>query len=145
MNDTSFGGTLLRGKRKTARPLALRVPLHVVLKSHRQDLHRSARRVEKEIRFVGGKSVLRLVVHANHVHLILCFRSRDEWLRFIRLTPARLAKLLGPGLWKLRPWSRVAAWGFALRRLENYLLRNHQEVEILRINELLDGVPAPDG
>ncbi|NUM89626.1 MAG: hypothetical protein HUU37_10510 [Bdellovibrionales bacterium] len=126
-----------------ARPVATRVPLHVVLKSRRQDLHRHGRALEREIRAAGGRAVRRVVVHANHVHLILCFSHRRHWNRFIRLACARMARLLGAGLWKLRPWSRVASWGKSLYVLERYLQKNSEEVRILRINELLDGVPEP--
>ncbi|NUM87938.1 MAG: hypothetical protein HUU37_01925, partial [Bdellovibrionales bacterium] len=91
----------------------------------------------------GGPAVRRVVVHANHVHLILCFSHRRHWNRFIRLVPARVARLLGAGLWRLRPWSRAASWGKSLHILEWYLQKNSEEVRILRINELLDGVPEP--
>ncbi|NUM88432.1 MAG: hypothetical protein HUU37_04430, partial [Bdellovibrionales bacterium] len=63
----------------------------------------------------------------------------------IRLAPARMARLLGAGLWKLRPWSRAASWGKSLYILERYLQKNSEEVRILRINELLHGVPEPPG
>ncbi|NUM89671.1 MAG: hypothetical protein HUU37_10735 [Bdellovibrionales bacterium] len=108
----SFGGSLLEGKRKSRRPVATRTPLHVVLKSHRHDLHRRARRISAVI---SRHTVVRNhVVHANHIHLEVRVRSRESWCRFIRSLTAELAIFLGPGVWRLRPWTRPVVWGVAV-------------------------------
>ena len=83
-----FGGNLNEGKRKTARPLSVKTPIHLILKSTTHRLFNPYNRdLEKTLRSLAGKyhiKIYDLAFNWSHVHLVISFRSRDAYLKFIR-------------------------------------------------------------
>jgi hypothetical protein len=83
----------------------------------------------------GEKFAIRVYDHAiafNHIHLLLKIPGRREYAAFLRAFCGLLARKLGPGLWLLLPYSRVAGWGREFRALRGYLLMNREEAAGLR-------------
>src|SRR5262245_61664871 len=83
--QTAHGGSIGAGRRKVARPLDPKRPLHLVMKSSRARgtwsmLHpQSARGVERLVRRVARKRKIRLYRFANvgnHLHLLAQPKSR---------------------------------------------------------------------
>jgi hypothetical protein len=132
-NRKGFGGSLLQGQRKSARPLSPRAPIHLILKSEqardgksfirnqiivRRELKRWARRFYIEI--------LAVSVNGNHIHLCLRVKMRENYHRFIRALTSRLSHLLKIK-WTLRPWSRLISMGMDLKNVIEYLKLNQKE------------------
>lgn len=75
-----FGGALLEGKRKTKRPLSIKHPLHLVLKSTCSGAFAPGNiALEKLIRSQAKKFGLKiydLALNWSHIHFILKIESR---------------------------------------------------------------------
>lgn len=140
---TAFGGSLLKGNPRHARPLSFKRPLHLVLRSTlatgERSFLRRAREVERIVRRSARRQnvrVYRLANSGNHLHLLVRPGSRHAYRAFIRSVTGLLARaMLGSRkrrparekFWDARPFSRVLAWGRDFRQAARYLLRNALE------------------
>lgn len=133
-----FGGSLLSGKRKNARPLSTKKPIHLVLKSSGSSFFNPGnRKLEKIIRDHAQKYCIKLYdisFNWSHVHLLLQLPTRSSYLAFIRTVTAAvvsfLTKLKGEsykGIFDLRPFTRVLSWGRDLRNAFAYFEKNDLE------------------
>ena len=133
-----FGGSLLVGKRKTARPLSISKPIHLVLKSTGSAFFNPGNsRLEKLIREQVNKyqiKVYDLSLNWSHAHVLIKLPSREKYKAFIRtvtaLIVAQVSKQKGKtlkGLFDLRPFTRVLNWGRDLRNVFQYHELNDQE------------------
>jgi len=132
---TAFGGSLNQGKRKQARPLDSKRPVHLILKAGREDLllaHRN--QVTVTISKNAGKLGVRIcsmAVNADHLHLLIEFPNRELDSRWIRGVTGVLARKV-PGLkWKLLPYTEVINWGRHLARVHRYVEGNRREAEFI--------------
>jgi len=130
-----FGGTLNKGRRKSARPLDTKRPLHLVLKSTSPFLLLRRRgEIEKEIHRMSqrfGLKVYRIAVQADHVHLSIRIPSRILYCRWIRGLTSSLVRRT-PGLkFALRPYSRIVSWGREFHTLCSYIFANFQEGDFI--------------
>ncbi len=148
-----FGGSLLVGKRKSARPLSSKCALHLILKSSRAKGSSSFLKHQKQIRFQLDKQAKRFGVRiyrysnvGNHLHLLIRIHSRREYKKFIRaissLIQGIVTKTLGANqkkrrektrrekeiFWDFRPFSRVVSWGRDFKIAANYVIKNTLEV-----------------
>lgn len=141
---TEHGGHSRAGKRKTARPLATRRPMHLVLKSDRArgawSFARKQNRtvVKAAINKLSVKYGVRIFTYeilGNHIHALVQGKSRPLLQAFLRDLPARIA-LAVTGARKGRPagaffrtsiFSRVVEWGRDLLRLRHYFFKNQLE------------------
>lgn len=127
------GGELVKGKRKTLRPLARRRPIHFILKSRRRDLHfRHRQLLEQELFRLATKFHLRLYgvsVSHDHIHFVARIPGRREYVAFIRSFTGIMARRLGVNLWRLLPFSRVLSWGRDYHRTKSYLEKNRAEAD----------------
>lgn len=128
-----FGGKPTRSKRKTARPIATKRAMHVVLRSSRARgawslLNPANRRtVENAVR-AGEKFGVRVYDRANvgnHIHLVLKARTHEAYRAFMRFVAGKIAfevtgarkgramvfKKTGGKFWDFIPYSRVLEWG----------------------------------
>lgn len=159
--EIEFGGSLLSGKRKTARPLDSTKPIHTILKAT-NSLLLLKNRVEVEHILVkyAKKFALKIYdcgIHADHIHLSLKIPNRRLYLRWIRSVTSVLVLRFKGLKWKLRPYTRVAAWGRAFRTLKNYICKNREEgslianafeiMESFRSRALVgtESIPVPEG
>jgi len=133
-----FGGSLLKGKRKTARPLSTKAPIHLVLKStHSRPFHPTSRKLEKLFRTHAQKYGLKiydLALNWSHIHALITIPSRQAYLAFIRTLTAGLVRLLSStlgkslkGLFDLRPFTRILSWGREFTSVRGYLELNQME------------------
>ena len=83
-----FGGSLLTGKRKSARPISTKHPLHLVLKSSgKSHFNPTNKQLEKLIRTQAKKYSITIYDYAlnwSHIHVLLRVPSRKDYLAFIR-------------------------------------------------------------
>ncbi len=147
-----FGGRLLKGNAKRARPLSTKHAIHLVLKS---DLARGSRS------FLGGKNVKRIdaIVRAqakkagvriyhfvnvgNHIHLVIRLHSRRSYALFIRPVTGLIARqvlgaernspqigsLSGNKFWQARPFTRLVNWGRDYDRIKGYMEKNRTQAQ----------------
>lgn len=131
-----FGGSLAKGKRKLARPLKTKSPIHLVLKSNRHDLITYRTHIAARLIRDTQKNAVRIHHHAvnfNHMHLLISFKQREAYKKFIRAFTAAIANLVGKGMWSFLPYTRIATWGREFRFLLNYVSLNRLEAEGLSI------------
>jgi len=137
-NVRKFGGELLVGKRKTVRPLSTKEPIELVLKSEGHNVFFPGdRRIEslfhKHAHKYGVK-LYRVSLVWNHVHLLIKISDRDDYKAFIRTVTAALVSLISQirkvdfrGLFTLRPFTRIVAWGRDFRNMHEYHDLNEME------------------
>ena len=67
-------------------------------------------------------------IQSDHWHLCIKITNRRLYRGFIRSLTGIIARVLGKGLWQLRPYSRVVSWGRYFLNVTDYLLLNQCEV-----------------
>jgi len=149
-----FGGSLLKGNARDARPLSLKRPIHLVLKSSMAKRERSflhpirAKRIRETVTRLARLKRIRVYRYANsgnHLHLVIRTRSRKTYLDFIRSLSGILARLTlakerglaqqsrnsaeSPRLkfWDSRPFTRILEWGREYQNVSAYVLQNKLE------------------
>ena len=139
-----FGGSLLRNSHaKEKRPITIKTPMHLVLRSDIAKGSRSLlnfeRRVQKIIYNQGrkfGVKIYRLSNVGNHLHLLILPRSRRAFQGFIRAIAGLIARSVlraergqsrGLKFWDQRPFTRVISWGRDYARACEHLLQNTLE------------------
>lgn len=126
------GGSLAKGKRKSARPLSTRKPIHLVLKASKQvNLFKNGGVVNATINKYAaacGLKIYSMSVQVDHIHLCVRIHDRNLYKKFIRSLTGVLAKRFGKGLWKFSPFTRVGQWGKGFAILKNYLQLNEFEI-----------------
>jgi REP element-mobilizing transposase RayT len=130
---TEFGGSLeSKGKRKTERPLDRNRPMHFVLKSNKAIVlirnQRSLRKIIGKQAGTFGIKIYSETVQKDHWHIVLRITNRRLYRGFIRALTGLVARLLGKGVWRLRPYSRLVNWGRDFGQVSDYLLLNECEV-----------------
>lgn len=136
------GSNLRKGKRKIARPIAIRKHMHVILKSRRArgawNLLRHGRGVEAAVHQTARRFRVRLFGFqnvGNHLHLDVQASRREDLQNFLRVLPQAVAFLV-TGARKGNPigrfWdglvcTRIVEWGKDLRNLKNYFEKNRFE------------------
>jgi REP element-mobilizing transposase RayT len=146
---TEHGGDVRRGKRKVARPLDTKKPLHVVLRSSRAKRQWSmlrpsvAGRIRRDARTLARRYGLTLYRYANvgnHIHILAQARSRPALQRFLRVfagvtarlvTGARRGRPVGR-FWDRLAYSRIVSWGREFRSVGAYVRQNEDEALGLR-------------
>jgi len=141
---TEHGGAMRAGKRKLARPIATKAPMHVVLRASRARgawslLHPGNRgSVDALIRRTATRfdvELEQLANSGNHLHLIIRGRTRGGIQGFFRTLPALLARRITGAkkgspkgrFWDALLYTRPVSWGRDLLALKRYLLRNDLE------------------
>ena len=96
-----FGGSLLKGHAKVARPLSTKEPIHLVMKSKqaigvRSMLHSyNVKKIDYVIRRQAkssGITIYQLVNVGNHLHLVIRITNLFLYDRFIRSTTGIIAR-----------------------------------------------------
>ncbi|MBC7370755.1 MAG: hypothetical protein H7326_04270 [Bdellovibrionaceae bacterium] len=127
----SFGGSLLEGKRKSARTLSTKRPIHLILKtSHSRFFNPGNRALVAFIQAWASRfkiKVLRTSLNWTHIHMIILIPSRSAYNAFIRAVTAaivqKICKAKGPsfkGIFDLRPFTRILSWGKDLKNVFEY-------------------------
>jgi REP element-mobilizing transposase RayT len=140
----SFGGAHLKNSHaKTARAIACKKPMHLVMRSSlakgaRSFLHRDRELralFEKQAKLFGVR-IYRFANAGNHLHLIVMPRSRMAFKNFLRAVSGLTARaVLGAergsphteSFWDQRPFTRILEWGRDFVNVKAYLLQNALE------------------
>ncbi len=142
----TFGGQLLQNKRKSKRPLSIRAPIHLVIKSEKAKgnlsfvNHQSV--IVRAISAISKKwnvTVYDKAINFNHVHFVIRIKSESDYRSWIRELASEIVRLIsiktGTKLiqfFSLRPWTRILRWGRDFKNALNYLILNQTEVVGLR-------------
>jgi REP element-mobilizing transposase RayT len=133
-----FGGSLLVGKRRSARPLSTKLPLHLVLKccarAYFNPGNRSLEKILRDHAFKFGLKIYDISLNWSHIHLLILIPSRAAYTAFIRSVNAALVRFISAKLGKvltqifeLRPYTRILSWGREFLGVQAYLKLNDQE------------------
>jgi hypothetical protein len=148
LKEKSFGGSLIKGNAREARPISVKRPMHLVMRSTRakgeHSLLARRMRIERAIRKVGkltGVKVYRYANSGNHLHLVILPRSRPAYHAFIRAISGIVARIaLGVergrpgahdtrGFWDALPFTKIIEWGRQFANAHWYVLQNKLEAE----------------
>jgi REP element-mobilizing transposase RayT len=140
----THGGEASRGRRKGARPVATKRPMHVILRSSRARGEWNFLRRAHATRVKGiahstarrfGVRLHRFENVGNHLHLIVQAKRRADFQNFLRVlaqavcflvTKARKGSPIGK-FWDALAFSRVVEWGRDYLNLLEYLRKNEWE------------------
>jgi REP element-mobilizing transposase RayT len=137
----AFGGSLLRGNPRSARPLDSKLPIHLTLRARRSVLRlpKTFAKVEGLIESIAKKYGVKIYKRANvgnHLHLVL---QMNTWLwpKFIRELTGRIAQVIRElgvsienGFWRYRPHTRIVrGWKKAFQLALEYVGLNQLEAE----------------
>jgi REP element-mobilizing transposase RayT len=95
-----FGGRLLHGRRRSARPLSSKEPIHLILRSswakgsHSFLQPRNKNEISRLIRVISAKYFVRIykvAIVGNHLHLIMLSQRRQNYKTFIRVLSSQIA------------------------------------------------------
>lgn len=128
-----YGGSLLKGRRKTERILNSRKPMHLVLKSRNSFTlfkHKNKLQIllKKQAKTFGVK-IYSESIQTDHWHICVKITNRQLYKGFIRSLTGIIARLFGKGIWGLRPYSRIVEWGRDFLNVTDYVLLNQCEVK----------------
>ncbi len=140
-----FGGDLINGKRKSARPIATKRPMHTTLRSewakgpHSLLMAGNVAFIRARLKALSaqfGICIYEYSINSNHLHLLTRAKSREGYKSFLRalsgviamkITGAKKGARLVEKFWLGRPWSRIIDWGRAFFIAKKYVIRNHPE------------------
>jgi REP element-mobilizing transposase RayT len=132
-----FGGEELIGKRKSQRPLSVKSPMHLVLKTEEGKFFNPTNMRLKSLVFeMASKFNIRIYEYAvnwTHIHFAIKIKSRQDYVKFIRAITSKLAMAirkvtrLQTKLFTLRPFTRIVSWGRDFSNLVNYIWDNQAE------------------
>lgn len=144
---SSHGGTLRLRKRKLARPLDRKKPLHIVMKSSHakgaSSLLSAKHRLEVAQIVKTAARRFRVKVHhfenvGSHLHLVASFSRKEGVQSFLRSVPALVARLVtrarrghpfGQRFWDHLVFTRVVSGRRDFAQLANYMRKNEIERE----------------
>lgn len=149
------GGTQALGKRKSQRPLSVKRPIHLVLKSPLATGQRSLLRhrplIEKIIKRSKRRFQIRVyefAIVSNHIHLLVKGCSRQDLQNFFRTVAGHIAQEIlrkfplkecerpeaggAPGkkenkFWISRVYTRIVTWGREFAIVKGYVIQNTLE------------------
>jgi hypothetical protein len=142
-----FGGMLLKGNAKTARPLSSKNAIHLVLKSEQAIGPKSMLnpknidRVNAIVHEIAKKKFIEIYSYVNvgnHLHLVIKLKRRfpfgqEDFREFIRAVTGLIARhilkaernhAVGLHFWQARPFTRIVSWGQDFKRLMSYMSKN---------------------
>lgn len=142
-SKSDFGGSLLSGRRKTARPLGLKKSNHLVLKTKIPFLLLRNKKLVRDVLHQFGQKfgvkILSHAVHSDHIHISFKTQNRDAYKKWIRATASVLVQKIKGLRFSLRPWSRIVEWGRSFKAVQAYILGNQIEADfVLRSLQRVD-------
>ena len=136
-NLKTFGGEILVGKRKTARPLSDKKPIHLVLRSNSVKVftptNKSLKRLIYGLAEKYSIKIYELALNHNHIHFVIKLRDKQLYKFFISELTSKMALAIRKKLphlktiLSLRPWTRILEWGKDFGTAINYVILNIEE------------------
>jgi REP element-mobilizing transposase RayT len=125
----THGGSNLPKKRKGARPLCEKSPLHLVMKCNQQIFEQRDVIIDTLVPCAHkfGIPIYSFAIGHDHIHFITKVPSREAYVKFIRALTGMLAKLLGAKLFASMAYTRIATWGRDYFNLLRYMQQNWDE------------------
>ena len=140
------GGDIRKGLRKQRRPLDPHSAVHIVLRSDRARgawsmlQGRNERYVGHEIRRLSRSCGVRVYQYANagnHLHLLVGFKNRAGFQRYLRTLTGLLARRITGAkkgnpigkFWEKLAFSRIVCFGNDFRGVRDYLDLNDRETQ----------------
>lgn len=99
-NQRFFGGSLLIGRRKTPRPVNVKEPIHIVMRSqyaHGPRSFRSSKNIKRIERILERAAlkyhikIYRKAIQSNHIHLVVKISSKVSYKAFIAVVAGKIA------------------------------------------------------
>jgi len=140
-----FGGSMLKGNAREQRPISVKRPMHLVMKSSLARGESSflskkrARRIEDLVHHQGklhGVRIYRFANSGNHLHLVIKPVSKRAFRTYIRAVSGLIARITlgaekgkaqGLKFWDARPFTRIIEWGRDYKNVCDYVLQNTLE------------------
>ena len=146
-----FGGSLIKGNPREARPLSTKKPIHLVMRSSLAKGQLSflkgkrMSRIERAVKGIAlkkGVKVYRYANSGNHLHLVISSKSRRAFNSFIRAISGIIARItlgvergkaganaakLARRFWDARPYTKILEWGKEFKAVSIYVTRNTLE------------------
>jgi REP element-mobilizing transposase RayT len=125
----THGGSNLPAKRKGARPLNAKKPLHLVMKCNQQ-IFEDRHVIIDLLVFYANRfrvPIYSFAIGHDHIHFITKVPNRDAYVKFIRAVTGMIAKTLGAKLFASMAFTRVASWGRDYFNLLRYMQQNWDE------------------
>ena len=136
-NSKTFGGETLLGKRKTARPLSDKKPIHLVLRSNSVKVftptNKSLKRLIYNLAEKYSFKIYELALNHNHIHFVIKLKDKNLYKFFIRELTSKMAQAIRKKLptiktiLSLRPWTRILEWGKDFETAASYVILNIEE------------------
>jgi REP element-mobilizing transposase RayT len=134
----TFGGEELKGKRKSKRPLSLKSPTHLILKSDLKNVFKpNNQRLQALIQNIASKfhiHIYDIAINWNHIHFLIQVKDRKDYVRFIRALTSKIVMAvrkalpnLRAKLFTLRPFTRIVSWGKDFENVRAYIVKNFFE------------------
>jgi REP element-mobilizing transposase RayT len=134
----TFGGEELRGRRKSKRPLSLKSPTHLILKSDLNSVFKTNnQRLQTLIQNIASKfqiHIYDIAINWSHIHFLIQVKDRKDYIRFIRALTSKLVMgvkkarpHLKAKLFTLRPFTRIVSWGRDFQNVRAYIIKNFFE------------------
>lgn len=136
-----FGGSLLKGNAKRARPLDSKLPLHITLRATQggMRLPKCFKKVNDSVYETAKKYGIKIYKYANvgnHIHLLVKLSKLNLWAAFIREVTGKIGLIMRMSMeiagkfWKYRPHTRIVrGWRKAFRIAKDYIDLNVLEAE----------------
>jgi REP element-mobilizing transposase RayT len=132
-------------KRKIARPLSSKQPVHFTMRSEHARGNLSFLKKEKALYINNLRSELgkkyfvttyQFANSGNHLHFLSQYKDKKAFQNFLRVfaglvarfvTKAEKGKPFGKKFWSQTVWSRLVSWGKAFYAAMRYVLQNELE------------------
>jgi REP element-mobilizing transposase RayT len=132
------GGSLFKGKRKEARPLSTKHPIHLTLKSTGNSFfYPSNRALDKLIRNCADKyniKIYDLALNWSHIHAMILIPTREAYKAFIKTLTSLIVELISKQrgrkltqIFDLLPYTRILSWGREFKKVLEYIIQNQME------------------
>lgn len=137
-----------KGKRKLARPLSVKRPLHVVMRSEKAlgklSLLKQAKAIDAILTGMAARFHVKIYERANagsHLHLLIRGKTKLGIQNFLRSVTALIARLMTSAtrgnpmgkFWDALVFTRLLTWGCEFRGVLSYIQEN--TLEALGITE----------
>ena len=134
----SHGGAERIGKRKIARPLVTKRPMHLVFKAEVSTFRRKSNlnyieQVTKTLSKNFFVRIYKLSINSNHLHLIVQAKNKKGLQDFLRAMGANIAthvsgtckgRPLSEKFWSHPVWTRIIEWGKPFHIAMGYVQKN---------------------
>ncbi len=157
----AHGGDIRKGKRKLARPIDPKRPMHITMRAAQARGPLSMLRRGSKVRIFTiihetaekyGVKVYRFQNVGNHLHILVLTPSRRAFQSFLREIAGKIAMFITDGgkgralarrFWDLLAYSRIVNWGKEFKVICTYFSKNHLEaLGIPRQDFLLKPLPS---